>query len=63
MKHLANRAVRAFGGSLHRFPVRTGEDIPLLDDDPAGLGQLVDPVSFTEASPEPAASLATAIRR
>src|SRR6185369_2091500 len=48
---VADGAVVAALGLFDRLPVGTGEDVLLLDDDAAGLGQLVHAVQLHATSP------------
>ena len=50
-KDVADRAVGAVLGLANRLAVGIGEDVLLLDDVPAGLRQLVDPVQFHARTP------------
>src|SRR5205814_4580677 len=48
---VADRAVRAVRGLLHSLGVGRRQDVLLLDDDAAALGQLVDSVQFHRERP------------
>jgi hypothetical protein len=43
---VADGAVRAFHGFLHSVGIADREDVPFLEDHPAGLGHLVDAIEL-----------------